>query len=178
MFNLFNKKHEASTYNFNPIIIDFCETLGFCSGGLCEILQPYYKKRPHNPDEYIWDAFGFLLAYIYEQDGIDQNEVIVITKAFSTNFTFNKRFDAKMYASILQASQFYSQRFFDMNRTKSHTMPDVIVYNLLRPLSFKPFSSINIMEVDILEVSTLWASISDFLKNIVIPQINIVLEKM
>lgn len=151
--------------------------IGICSAGLYLVIENYYKKLFSNKDFYARENIGFILAYCHFMKLLSTQNIQAVSRFISTEITPDHSYDEQSDKNILSAAEFYSRCFYDMFTTKTWSLPDKIVYNLLRPNSWNDFSnSIPIAELNFIEITEIWVKIGDFISSQFNPRISEILK--
>ena len=144
------------------------ELIGSMAVGLSMTLDPYYTNRPNNKDVMVCDAAAFLLAYLHVQNGIDDREAMnVAARLAKCNPYPNQQAEAMMWMTA--AMPFYDEWLWKMYRDHSHTLPDVIVWNLCE---LTPTKSADLHPMDALKLMEIWSAVTEFLNRRLAPAFN------
>lgn len=106
-------------------------------------------------DKYIWNNISFVIAFLLEFNVCSVVDNIHFQLGFKHLYKDeDESFDCGVW--IREGVSFYKKQINDM-RLNIHSLPDVIIYNLLNPdIDKKPLSDISIFDVDILASISCW----------------------
>lgn len=164
----------------DSITVQLSEQIAICSGGVCHILLPHYAESVRGDDSAIIESYGFLLAFLYDNQALNINECGECIACFVGTHIGS---DVESFHAIAKAVHFYSKWLKLIDNSPSDVFAiSVILYNLLHPRSQSecdsPKQFLSMMDLNIAECFELWLKIRDFLTEVLPNRVNPILSKI
>lgn len=146
------------------LTLELSNELGLCCGGLAKILEPHYNLNPSGLDNAILENYGFLLAELLFQGGLDMNEACSCIACF---IGVNVGSDTHKFLEVVKSMQFYVNLLQSINKKQEEVFlyTSIIIYNLLNPFLRDDFNNgIPLQKMDGLIYYDLYVKIKCFLQ--------------
>ncbi len=158
------------------VILELCDELGKCSGGIADILKDSYQLEKSQYDYAILENFAFLLAYLHYEDGIDDDEAGSCISCF---VGVNIGVDVEKFKFIANSADFYSKIFYAVGKGRNYDflVMSKIIYNLLHPGERNTFEN-SLPIINGLDVVDKGVKIRSFLSEDFPKRVNSILSKM
>ena len=126
---LFSKKKKMALPN------NLFDRVGTASAGIVAelIKKGLIDNKDLDMDIYIWETTSFILATLQVTDKINSSIVMRIRRKMSDSYPENDRRRNKSTTWMVLGWGFYKGAVISMINGE-HTLPDVIVYNLIHPV--------------------------------------------
>lgn len=160
----------------NTITLRLSEQIGICSGGICHILLPHYAESVRGNDSAITESYGFLLAYLCHEQGIDLDEAGCLIACLVGRFLNG---DKNSFLNIASTVDFYLRILVKKNSENDFFYWSIIIYNLLHPNIHDDFSTrIPIEEISFFDMTKILIELKRFLAEVLPKKINPILENI
>lgn len=159
------------------VLIELCNELGVCAGGVCQILYAHYPLEVKGHDDAILEAVSLLLAKLVIEQGLSVDEVGSCIACF---VGLNLGNNEQAFMHIAKGFEFYCRSAKQLAKHPDDELffGSCIVYNLLHPQSFNDFSNGSpIQEMSFFKMM-LWPEIKNLLGVVLPKRLNPILERL
>lgn len=144
------------------IMMELCDAIGFCSGGLASIFKDDYQFQWKDRDNVVLENFGFILAFLCVKKTLSYDEAGECIACFIGANVGN---DKEKAVFIAKSAQFYLKHLqaLEDDSKKTFWISSIITYNLAKPGTWDGFEEVLPLHQSMITVAERWISLQAFL---------------